>query len=145
MFWFGASGGPNIGLKANCGDATCSSDLFGRLRGGSLDTAAYLGHSDMLAQPASYRVFGRLYKSDRFALWLDPTAQEIAMLANPDALASGDSGLAAFSAVGMRTANLNGVTIRFDQVRIEAVPEPGSLALAGLAFAGLLAARRRRG
>lgn len=148
--WFGTSNGPNIGLKNDCGGgvASCTSDIFSR--DSANGTAVYVSDSDLLAGQ-SYHILGRLYKTtpagnyDRFAVWFDPTANEMATLTNPDKIATGSAGFSSFDAVGFRAANIaTGSAIRIDDLRIQNVPEPGSMALCGLALVGMGVMRRRR-
>lgn len=148
-FWFGSSASPNMGLKSNCDNASgaCLNDMFVRTSGSG---GPFVADSD-LAVGQSYRMFGHLYKSqetssyDRFAVWLNPTAAEMASLSNPDRLATGASGLYSFDTIGFRTANLKGQVLAVDNLRISEVPEPGSLALLGLALVGMGVAYRRKG
>ncbi|MCD2515308.1 PEP-CTERM sorting domain-containing protein [Massilia sp. G4R7] len=148
VFYFGDSNGPNIGLKANC-DSSCTNDLFVRMSGSNWLPQNYVNPSDIAPLPASYTLFGRLHKTgtsnnyNRFDLWLNPTEQEKASLTGWDAFATGNSGFSSFSNIGVRTANLNGVTVNFTDISITDVPEPGSVSLLGLAAMGLMAVRRR--
>lgn len=148
--WFGNSNGPNFGVKANC-DGTCTDDVFLRL---SLGNETYVDGSALTAGN-TYHLVALLYKADgtigtgsaydSFKLWLNPTAYEVATLTGADAFASGGISLTNFSDVGFRTANIsssNAFTV--SNVVITAVPEPASLALFGLAAAGLGVARRRK-
>ncbi len=144
--WFGSSIGPNIGLKANCGTGNCTNDLFARTTGSA---GSFAPGSD-LASNTSYHIAAYLYKSlanssfDRIALWVNPTAGEMASLTGWDTLYSGASGLTSFTAIGVRTANLDaGDSIKIDDLRIQTIPEPGSLALLGVAMMGLAAVRRK--
>lgn len=145
--WFGSSNGPNMGLKSNCDtNGSCTDDMFARLGGSS---GPFVVGSD-LVEGQSYRMFGHLYKSaegnsyDRFAVWLNPTAFEMSSLSNPDMLSKGASGLYAFDTIGFRTVNIKGQVLTVDNLSINAVPEPGSLALLGLAMLGMAAVRGRK-
>jgi len=150
VFYFGNSTGPNIGMKANC-DGACTNDLFVRMGGAGWSPFNYINPLDAQPEPASYHLFGRLSKTgssgnyNRFDLWFNPTAAEKASLTGWDAYATGNSGYSSFSSFGIRTANLDaGDTVNFNDVTINAVPEPGTVSLLGLAFVGMAAMRRRR-
>lgn len=148
--WFGNSNGPNIGLKNDCGGTigVCGSDIFARDSSGG--NAVYVDSSNLVAGQ-SYHILGRLYKTapagnyDHFAVWFDPTATEMATLTNPDKIATGIAGFSSFDTIGFRSANIAANTsVRIDDLRIQNVPEPGSMALFGLALAGMGVMRRRR-
>lgn len=145
--WFGSSTGPNVGLKANCGTGGCTSDLFARTTGVA---GSFAPASDLVAN-TTYHVLAYLFKSatnasfDRIALWIDPTAEETASLTGWDALYAGNSGLTAFDTIGFRMVNLDaGDSVKIDDLRIQTVPEPASLALLGSALFGIAALRRKR-
>lgn len=145
--WFGSSTGPNIGVKGNCdGAAGCNgADLFVRTMGtgGSFATSMTVG--------TTYHLFALLEKVNgssaynRYSLWVDPTEAERSSLTGADAVFNGSSGLSAFATIGFRTANLDaGDAVLVDDLSITELPEPGSIALAGAALLGAVAARRRR-
>lgn len=145
--WFGDANGPNIGLKANCGDGTCTNDAFARTVG--TGSAPLTGSNMQIG--VTYRLFGHLYKSpasanyNKFDAWIDPTALETSMLTGADMHYSGTSTLSSFNTIGFRTVNLDrSVSVRVDDLKISVVPEPGSIALLGLALMGMAGMRRMK-
>lgn len=145
--WFGSSTGPNIGLKANCGGgSSCTNDLFVRTSGSDAG-----GNLQNIAVGTTYTLMGYLQKTgsstvyNRFDFWLNPTAQEMATLTGADVFDTGASSISSFNQIGFRTATLAaGDTLLVDNLRISRVPEPGTLALLGLALAGVAVSVRRR-
>jgi len=145
--WFGTNTGPNIGLKANCGGGSaCTNDLFVRTSGTDAG-----GNAQNITVGTTYTLLGYLQKTggsnvyNRFDLWVNPTAQEWSTLTGADAFDTGASSISSFSTIGFRSANLSANdTLRIDNLTISAIPEPGTLALLGLALTGLAAATRRR-
>lgn len=145
--WFGNSNGPNIGLKANCGGgSSCTNDLFVRTSGSDAG-----GNLQNIAVGTTYTLMGYLQKTgtstvyNRFDFWLNPTAQEMATLTGADVFDTGVSSIGSFNQIGFRTANLAaGDAVLVDNLRISRVPEPGTLALLGLALAGVALTGRRR-
>ena len=147
--WFGSSTGPNIGLKANCGGppapSSCTADLFARTSG--FDSG---GTIQDIALGTTYSLMGYLQKTgnsavyNRIDLWVNPTADELMNLTGSDVFDTGASTISSFNLVGFRTANLTGDdAVLVDNLSLSKVPEPGSLALVGLALAGVAAVRRR--
>lgn len=137
---------PNVGLKGNQGGSnSAADDLFVRL---ALNGEEYATN---ITAGVEYTILAFLQKEggsstyNRFDLWVNPDANDLSSLTNADATATGSTSLSSFSYIGFRTANLGaGETVRVDDLSLRTVPEPGSVALAGLALLGLAAARRRR-
>jgi hypothetical protein len=145
--WIGDYTGPNMGLKANCGN-NCTNDAFVRTGG---IAGAPLANSELVAGQ-TYVMFGHLYKTNGSAVynnydaWLNPSDAEMLNLTTPDAQYFGASTVSSISTIGFRTANIdNGVSVRVDDLSISAIPEPTTIALFGAALLGMASLRRRRG
>jgi hypothetical protein len=102
---------------------------------------------------ATYLLVGKISKTsggnyNRVDLFVNPISTIEPAL--PDATDLGDAGIGTLSHFSVRSFNLDVDDIyQFDDVRIgttfaDVVPEPGSIALLGIAAGGLLTTRRRR-
>lgn len=149
--WFGNWEAANIGLKANCGSPAgqCrTQDIFARTQG---DKGAWVAGSN-LAENTTYNIVGYLQKVEgskyynRFDAWVNPASMSVADLAKiPHATFNGGGAkLATFDTMGIRTANISSQSVTFSNITITQIPEPGSLALMGLALACMGAAARRK-
>jgi len=141
--------GPQIGLKANC-DNKCTDDLFARAGGTSGEKYFVNSNIEPAAAGQFSHLYAYLYKStatgnyDRMSAWLNPTKADLQDLTKGDINLVFNSGFKSFDTIGFRSANLGSSVVTISDLNINAVPEPGSVALMGLALAGLMAARRRR-
>ncbi|GAB2902752.1 hypothetical protein GCM10027046_34960 [Uliginosibacterium flavum] len=140
---------PNFGIKA---DLSGTNDVFARSTGTS---GSAVSGSNLVAGQ-SFTLLARVYKStaagnyDGIQLWFNPTASD--SLASADASFSGNSGISSFSAIGLRTANLDaGDSVSVSNLKVgtafadvSPVPEPSTTAmlLAGLGMMGFIARRR---
>jgi hypothetical protein len=114
---------PNFGIKADIGSSTNNSHL-----------------------DKTYHIVALLSKTtgnyNQLDLWLNPLVTE---LSTPDLRTTGNSGLASFDKIGFRSANLDtGDSVLIDNLRLSTtwneamnIPEPATLALLGIGFAGI--------
>ncbi|WP_137175630.1 PEP-CTERM sorting domain-containing protein [Massilia sp. HP4] len=142
--------GPQIGLKANC-DGKCTNDLFVRASGTTGEKYFTKSNIEPAVEGQFAHLYAYLYKStetgnyDRMSAWYNPSNDDLKKLTDGHINLEFDSGFKSFDTIGFRTANLGSSVVSIGDLRINEVPEPGSVALMGLALAGLVAARRRRG
>ena len=148
-FWFdnvatgSHNGVPSIGVKADGGDGSITSDVMSRVQLGS---EAY---STPLSTGTTYFIVGHLFKSnpagnfDRFEHWVNPT---FSSQGSPLATSSGVGTQSSLSILGLRSANLDpGDSILFDQVTlgtewadvVTGIPEPALTWIAGGLLLGL--------
>jgi hypothetical protein len=140
---------PNFGIKADEGVPTKTNDVFGRLSGsgGPFVSNSNIGSSTNNSHlDKTYHIVALLSKTtgnyNQLDLWLNPLVTE---LSTPDLRTTGNSGLASFDKIGFRSANLDtGDSVLIDNLRLSTtwneamnIPEPATLALLGIGFAGI--------
>jgi hypothetical protein len=136
-FWLGnpTSANPNFGIKSG---QSAAGDFFARRSG----TSGTYGFGNA-AGGAFYRIDARITDTDNNSAW---DTMEFRVDGNPwVTVSSGTIGLASFSQIGFRSANMGvGDTFTVGQMSITAVPEPTSLLMVGSAVLGLCTIRRRK-
>jgi hypothetical protein len=156
-FWFGTSTSPNFGIKADQGGVLSTNDVFGRLSGGG---GPYVPNSNIgSTNDITHHIVALLSKDvgsstfNRLNVWLNPVFGD---LATPDLTDTrlANNGLTSFNRIGFRSANLDRSTsasdtsindvILIDNLRLSTtwneamnIPEPATLALLGIGFAGI--------
>ena len=154
-FWFSDSNSPNFGIKADQGGTSSTNDVFGRLSGSA---GPYVPNSDIgSTNDITHHIVALLSKDlssttfNRLNVWLNPVFGD---LATPDLTTTRavNTGLTSFNKIGFRSANLDRSTtntsindeILIDNLRLSTtwneamnIPEPATLALLGIGFAGI--------
>ena len=151
VLWFDNYNGAQIGLKANCGNnCSAGTDLFIRPKNTTGDKFFANSNIEPATANKTAHLYAYLYKSgdsdnyDRMSAWYNPDSDALSDLTKGHLNLVQDFGFSSFDIIGFRTTNLQGATVSIDNLNINAVPEPGSVALMGLALASLMAARRKR-
>jgi len=140
IWYFGANGGPNIGYKANEGSGDDGLDFVARTSGSTNQYSADLevGELNFVVGHLSKSISGESELYDTYELWVNPSFNDSA---NPQAVSEGPSNISEFSAVGVRSHQINPDgeqpdDLRFANLRIAsswesvfppggALPDPG--------------------
>lgn len=119
IWYFDTNGGPNIGYKANEGTGDDGPDFVART-GGSTNQYA----PEDLEVGETYFVVGHLAKTDsagaydRYELWVNPGINDFD---TPESVSEGASNISEFSAVGVRTHQINDGGAEPDDLRFGAL------------------------
>ena len=140
IWYFNTNSGPNIGYKANEGSGDDGLDFVARTSGNTnqYSTDLEVGELYFVVGHLSKSVSGEAEPYDTYALWVNPGFNDSA---NPQSISEGPSNVSEFTAVGVRSHQINPNgdepdDLRFANLRIAstwesvfppggALPDPG--------------------